>query len=812
MKPHTHIKRITIAASIIVSIFAAYIWCTTELPAPDHLRAEAARGNTRIVDRHGRLLYQVPKPDEGWQHPLQLHDMSLALQQATIAIEDRQFYHHPGIDIAGIARAAWTNLQQRAIVAGGSTITQQLARAFLLHPDEAHKRTLMRKIRETVLALKMEQAYAKDDILALYLNQAYYGGMRYGVESAARHYFGKPVHELDLAECALLAGLPQAPSDYNPFKNPQAALARQKHVLDAMVAAGYIQPTQAQAAKDEPLQFATTPEPLHAPHFVYYVLDQLEADYGAETIARGGYVITTTLDSNLQEAAQAILSRHIARLSTPHPDTPDHHVRNGAVVVLDADNGAIRAMVGSPNFYNTDIQGQVNAALAPRQPGSAIKPLTYAAALERGWTPATIIVDEPTSFPTRQGRPYIPENYNHTYQGDISLREALATSSNIAAVKVLHTIGIPALLDIATRLGIDSLDEHSGRYGLSLTLGSGEVTLLELTTAYTTFAHHGQAITSYAIGDPPSQSNEHVIAPQIAYLISDILADRYARMHTFGESSVLNIARPAAVKTGTTTNWRDAWTVGYTPNRVVGVWVGNADGRPMQSLSGAEGAGPIWHEVMVAAHYGLPPQPFEPPEGIVEVEICSDNGLMPQSDCTERRLERFVAGTEPHTADMVSERVEGTSQSQPGVAVRHAQDSSQRYSVTAKNSLVPELVPSTSSGNGPMKKESFDESIHQDQPPRVIIPADGAIFSLSPGIPPNRQQIVIRAHTPTQGKLTIFVDDTPLATIHRPPYQALYPLTPGTHHAMVEAQDIHGNTRRSEQVTFTVESSSESSQ
>ncbi|MEO7910743.1 MAG: transglycosylase domain-containing protein, partial [Roseiflexaceae bacterium] len=686
-----------------------YFWFSTDLPAPERLRDRAALGSTRILDRRGQLLYALPDPLSGQQRPIALQDIPLALRQATIAVEDAGFYQNPGVELSGILRAAWLDLQSGALVAGGSTITQQLARGFLLEPELAQQRTLDRKLREAVLALKLNAGYSKDDILALYLNQTYYGGMSYGVEAAARHYFGKPARDLDLAESALLAGLPQAPSRYNPLAERAAAQARQSDVLDAMANAGYLLPAEASRAKAEPLQFATentenrnssAPSSvrsvpsvaqngrMRAPHFVQYVLGLLDAQLGPEVVARGGLTVTTTLDVGLQDAAQELLRRQVLLLATPRDGGPDHRVRNGAVVVLDPSSGAILTMVGSPNFDDPASQGQVNAALARRQPGSAIKPLTYAAALERGWTPASTILDIPTTFQTREGRPYAPQNYDRAYHGPLALREALATSSNVAAVRVLDSIGIPALLDISKRLGITTLGDpgSSSRYGLSLTLGGGEVTPLELTAAFGAFANGGRKVTPYSIVSitnaqgfslidegrktkdersalvggssvpssivhRPSSEEQQVLSPQIAFLISDILSDRYARMHAFGTLSALDIDRPAAAKTGTTSDWRDNWTVGYTPDRVVGVWVGNADGQPMEAISGVSGAGPLWHDVMLAAHRGLPPRQFARPDGIVETMICAEGGLLPTPSCPATRRERFLVGSEPHQPD-----------------------------------------------------------------------------------------------------------------------------------------------------------------
>jgi 1A family penicillin-binding protein len=821
--------RTAIALALLLALLGGYLWFTTELPTADHLRAQAALGNTRILDREGRLLYSVPDPFAAHQRPVPLDDIPVALRQATIAIEDRSFFDNSGIDLRGIARAFWTNLRRGEVVAGGSTITQQLARTFLLDPRLAQQRTLERKLRETVLAFKLTLHYSKDDILAFYLNQTYYGGMNYGVEAAARHYFGKPVHDLDLAECALLAGLPQAPSHYNPLHNPAAAQARQAQVLTAMVHSGAIAPSQAAAARAEPLQFAGEQRTMHAPHFVYYVLDQLAAELGPDYVARGGLTITTTLDIDLQEAARDALYQQLALLAEPRDGQPDHEVHNGAVVVLDPASGDILAMVGSPDFYDATIQGQVNAALALRQPGSAMKPLTYAAALERGWTPASTVLDIPSSFTTASGQVYEPQNYDRRFRGPLSLREALATSSNVSAVRVLDAIGIPALLEMAERLGIRTLQQHSARYGLALTLGGGEVTLLELSAAYGAFATSGQQVVPRSIrsiassaGTPapevaPPAPGEQVLSPQIAYLISDILADPYARMAAFGVPSVLDIDRPAAVKTGTTTDWRDNWTMGYTPDRVVGVWVGNAGGEPMQAITGITGAGPVWHTVMLAAHRGLPQRPFARPDGIVEREICAEGGLLPTAACPATRLERFVAGTEPtrpddtHVQVAIDPRrdcriVGGAPADSDSTVLRTYRllpPEAEAWAVAAGVPRIPERVcpaaqPTAPAPELPRRRAAAPR-------PALVAPAPGAVFALNATIPPERQRIEIAARAGVAGaQVTLLVDNKVIAELDAPPYRTLWPLEPGEHRAHVEVRDGQGQVWRSEEIVFTV--------
>lgn len=832
---------------VLLVLGSGALWFSTELPTPEHLRARAALGSTRILDRRGQLLYELPEPLSGRQRPVSLDTIPLALRQATIAVEDASFYSNSGIDMRGIARAVWANLRSGAIVSGGSTITQQLARGFLLDPATARERSFSRKLREALLALKLTAAYSKDDILALYLNQSYYGGQSYGVEAAAQHFFGKPVRDLDLAECALLAGLPQAPSRYDPFAAREAALARQADVLDAMARAGYVSPAQAAAAKAEPLQFGGGDQSPRAPHFVNYVLDQLDARLGADVVARGGLTITTTLDADLNDAAQASLRRQIALLSTPRNGGPDHRVRNGAVLVLDPHDGAILAMVGSPQFNDTRSQGQVNATLALRQPGSAIKPLTYAAAFERGWTPASQILDVPSTFQTREGQQYTPQNYDRTFHGPLLLREALATSSNIGAVRLLDAIGVPALLNMAGRLGIDSLGDpaNAGRYGLALTLGGGEVTPLELTAAYATFANGGRRVVPFAVvaiadADGHSLIDEQAaakdrsaplsetslgVSPQIAYLISDILSDRYARMRAFGAQSVLDIDRPAAAKTGTTSDWRDNWTLGYTPDRAVGVWVGNADGQPMEAISGISGAGPVWHDVMMAAHKGLPPRPFERPDGIVERAICAEGGLLPGPNCPATRGERFLASNQPTQTDashiaIALDRDLGcrAPAGYPAARVvrrvfRLLPSEAEAWTIAAglpqpPRAQCPALAAAPTAEGAPAAAQNPPPAVPAG--PALLLPAPGATFVLSPGIPAERQRIELKARAGRDDAaiVTFLVDGQPLAALSGPPYRAFWQLAPGRHRAEVRVADAHGRETRSAPVEFVVETAS----
>nr|NIO69354.1 hypothetical protein [Anaerolineae bacterium] len=489
--------------------------------------------------------------------------------------------------------------------------------------------------------------YPKDTILEIYLNTIYYGNLAYGIEAAAQTYFGKTAADLSLAEAALLAGLPQSPAIYDPFTNPEAAKARQAIVLGLMAEEGYITPAQAEAARSEELQFVAQRTDIRAPHFVTYVRQLLEQKYGSAVLYQGGLQVYTTLDLRLQEIAERVAREQIAALA-------DKHATNAALVAIRPDSGEILAMLGSVDFFNPEIDGQVNVALRLRQPGSAIKPVTYVAAFEKGWTPATPIMDVPIEFPDG----YKPTNHDEKFHGLVLVRTALANSYNIPALKTLQYVGLPAFLEMAQRLGITTLNRPPEDYGLSLTLGGGDVTLLELTSAYAVFANggrrvppvavlrildkHGRVIEEY---HPPERPQ--VISPQHAYLITSILSDNEARTPDSDPNNVLKLSRPAAVKTGTTDGWRDNWTIGYTPDLVAGVWVGNSDNTPMAHILGVTGAGPLWHNFMEEALAGTPPRKFTSPGGIETIEICADSGTLPSQFCPRTKLEIFAAGQGP---------------------------------------------------------------------------------------------------------------------------------------------------------------------
>ncbi len=658
-----------------------YAWLLADLPAPDSLTERFVTPSVRIVDVHGRVLYDLVDDTYGRQISLPLEQIPLPLQQATIATEDKNFYSNPGVDMWGIIRAFWINLRGREVIAGGSTITQQVARTLLLSNEERAERTVRRKLRESWLAWRVARTFPKDDILAVYLNQMYYGGLAYGVEAAAQTYFGKPASQLTLAESALLAGLPQAPALYNPFVDPEAAKARQEIVLGLMLQADFITAVEHDLALREPLRYTAVPYPIRAPHFVMMVRQELDDLYTPEQLyASGGLTVRTTLDLDWQNEADTAVFQQLAYLNAPPSGAPSHNADSAALVALDPHSGAVKALVGSPNFFDHQIAGSINMALAPRQPGSALKPLIYASGMsptrENGtpFTPATLFYDVRTTFTTSKGESYVPVNFSRTEHGPVLLRTALASSLNIPAVAALDQLGVVPTLARLADLGVapPGLPED---YDLSFALGGGEVRLFDLTRAFGTLANGGWRVEPYLIEDIKTVAGEtlyahesavdkptavRVLDDRVAWLISDILSDDAARLISFGRHSLLNIGRPAAVKTGTTNDFRDNWTVGYTPELVVGVWVGNADQEPMRNATGVTGAAPIWHHFMrrvLDQADNRAASPFVQPPGLVQVEICSLSGQLPSDACPYTRQEWFISGTEPTQPDTLWRQV-----------------------------------------------------------------------------------------------------------------------------------------------------------
>lgn len=536
---------------------------------------------------------------------LALKDISPLVISATIAAEDAGFYSHPGIEPIAIARAIMINTSGEG-QSGASTITQQLVRQTVLTDEEGLERSFQRKIKEAVLAVQMTRVFSKDEILEEFLNQNYYGNRAYGIGAAALTYFGKSAKDLTLGEAALLAGLPQAPSVYDPFVVGSKARARQNIVLNLMLKQGMITDQEATAAKSVEIVLRPYKPPALAPHFVYYVKEYLEKMYPeTPNISAAGLKVYTTLDLRVQEAAEKVARERIDELRR-------QKATNASIVIMKPGTGEILAMVGSVDYNDTSIDGQVNVATRERQPGSSFKPITFATAFKKGWTPGTVVLDTYTAFPNPGQKAYTPKNYDGRDHGYVTVREALANSFNIPAVKAIQYAGVQETIDTAHDMGIQGLNRGLDWYGMSLTLGGGEVTLLDMTTAYSTFANEGIAVAAnpllrieqsgrgviYEIEDDPKSKGNHALDPRISYMITSILSDNRARTPAFGANSPLKTSFPSAAKTGTTDDNRDSWTLGYTPNLTVGVWVGNSNNAEMLKVTGAIGAAVIWNNMM----------------------------------------------------------------------------------------------------------------------------------------------------------------------------------------------------------------------
>ena len=556
-------------------------------PVPKTLESLMLQETVKIYDRNEELLFEILN-EKGRQSYIPMSEIPDDLKDAFLSIEDQRFYEHSGVDFAAILRAIWQNVSAGEIVSGGSTITQQVVRNIV---GVNKKRTIPQKIKESMLALKISKLFDKDEVFEIYLNSIYFGGLAYGVESASWQYFNKSAANLDLAESALLAGLPQAPNRYYPFKHFEKAKERQNDVLLAMLTNNKITEDEFNQALEEDLKLHhSSRRNKLAPHFVDFVTQSLREE-GKELPKE----IITTLDLGLQSRIENIIQFDLAFLTK-------FNIENGAVVVLDVKKGEILAMVGSRDYENAEIQGAVNVATSLRQPGSSIKPLVYSSAIEKGWSADTVILDEPVQFETAEGLPYSPKNFDLICRGEVTVAEALAQSLNVPAVKTLDYVGIDPFLRLAESFGINSFDQPAEHYGLSLALGSGEVRLLELSNAYSVFANEGKRASIRFLKSDEPIDYQTVIQPQTAKTISVILSSNELRMPAFGEENPLKFSFPVAAKTGTTRNFRDNWTLGYTDDYVVGVWVGNARGEVMEGVSGISGAGPIFYKIMNMLH------------------------------------------------------------------------------------------------------------------------------------------------------------------------------------------------------------------
>ncbi len=698
----------TLIGAAAGTAYVVYSEIADDLVPPDRIEdTQLLLGSSRIFDRNGEdgvLLFEYTRPHDGLRAPVRLHHVSQHLIDATVATEDSSFWTNEGINFRGLLRAAWENFGVGSSEflggSGGSSITQQLVKNVLIPVEERTGRTLDRvrgKLKETILAVELTNEYSKEQVLEWYLNSIFYGNFSYGIGAASQRYFGKPPADLSLAESAMLAGLPQAPSRYNPLVNIDGAKQRQRQVLDLMVRHGYISPAESKAAAAEELEFDSVQFEINAPHYVFYVGEQVErlcelerftppsGSGGCDNLMdNGGLRITTSLDFALQARAEVELRSAIAGFEA------STGARNGSLVTIEPVTGQILAMVGSRDFFDETIDGQVNLATAMHSPGSALKPLTYLTAFQvdpRTWHPATVLWDVPTEYEEADGTVFRPVNFDGQFHGPVTIRSALANSMNVPAFQVADRLGVGALLDTMHRMGITTMHDP-GAYGPSLTLGGGEVSLLDLTYAYAALANGGEMYghpsttmlpTGFRELDPVAvleirdadgrslykwsetgDAESRVVArPAQAFQITEILSDNDARSLLYGHDSLLQLDRPTAVKTGTAGApgrddvRRDYWTIGYTPQLAVGVWVGNADESPMSGGSSLQTAGVIWNRVMLAAHANLPVALFEEPDGmqralvyapaVAPLHMSAKATTELRNPCTSPREELFVS-------------------------------------------------------------------------------------------------------------------------------------------------------------------------
>lgn len=659
----------SIVGSIAVIVVATVFSST--LPSPSKLTNRQIQQSTKIYSKDGELLYSVYQDKN--RTLVKLDQISPHVLEATLAAEDGDFYEHTGLDIFGIIRSVYETVVLRN-KQGGSTLTQQIAKNALLSTD----RTLTRKIKDMVLALQIERAYNKDEILQIYLNEVTYVGTAYGVEAAAKTVFNKSAKDLTLAEGALIAGLPQSPGSYNPFSNPERAKNRQKYVLKLMHENGWIgkdgkhkriSDDEYKQAIEEQLVFNTIKGTIRAPHFVFYVLDLLRERYGDDMVQNGGLNVTTSIDLKMQDEFQKYVLDEVEK------DKKAYNVGNGSLVALDPKTRQVWAMIGSKDYFAKDIDGQFNVAISPnRQPGSSLKPFTYLTGFTKGYLASSVIYDVPTSFinpddPTH--KPYSPGNYgNWGFRGPIQVRYALANSVNVPAVKMLDLVGIPSMVKLARELGIVSLGYDPKVHWLALTLGGSSVKLLDLTNGFASLAAGGKYKDLHPILEVKDSNGKilekvndsggkQVVDEKFVYILTTILSDNDARTPAFGPRSALYFPKDkVAVKTGTSNDLKDNWTVGFTPEIAVGVWVGNNDNKPMSQISsGVTGAAPIWNKAINYYLKDHPNKEFPRPEGIKDEYIGVQSGMVPYED-EEKRLEYFVEGSEPKAKSPIYQKIE----------------------------------------------------------------------------------------------------------------------------------------------------------
>jgi penicillin-binding protein 1C len=720
----------TFLISLLLACFALIL---SFFPTRGQIMEYGKMTSLRIIDRHGTILREVLSSKDATSRYCKLEKISPWLVQATVASEDKRFFLHNGMDLFAVFRSMIQNLTRHRVISGGSTITQQLARNLLNSPS----RSIVYKIIEAYVAVNLELKLNKDEILELYFNYAPYGNQTYGIEAAAHLYLRKPAYDLSLAEAVFLASLPQAPSFYDPYRFPDRLEQRKDRIFQAMLENGMIDSVQLCIGRDSPIDIIDKDKNFLAPHFCEYVISSsdIKSDQKFSTIK-------TTLDYNLQKEMEKIVVNNIERLARAN-------VTNSSVIVIDNHTMEVLVYIGSKDFFDVCIDGEVDGVRSLRQPGSALKPFTYALALENECTAATLIPDMPTFEDTRGGD-YMPRNYDEKYHGMVRLRNALACSYNIPAVRVCGNYGPEMLLGLCQRVGLQSLDKSAVHYGVGLTLGNGEVTLLELTRAYSIFAHYGRylperiLLSTDSIMAAPARKVKKIIEPATAYIIMDIMSDNNARSPAFGLYSPLNMPFFCAVKTGTSKDYKDNWCIGFTDKYLVGVWVGNFDGSPMHQVSGITGAGPIFRDIMLFLHRHTESIKYPEPPGLSTCIICAESGELAGPHCTNTIAEIFAQGTEP--------------------------------SVTCRYHTC----------NKPLQDYSYlnavlDNDRSPDNELIICFPDDRDIFKIDPILRNEFQAITfqIKASCPLKD-VSWFVNDSNIGTVTKP-YTISWPLIPGEH-------------------------------
>ncbi|NOZ21429.1 MAG: penicillin-binding protein 1C [Planctomycetes bacterium] len=759
-------KRGLVLTGAFCILFLAYVYA---VPFPKELLSRKFVKSIEIVDREGRPLREVLSADSGRLRWKALAEISPLVAGATIAAEDARFRYHPGVDPFSILRAVWQNVAHGRRVSGASTITMQVVR--LVRP---RRRTLRAKLSEAVLALRLERVLTKDHILEEYLNRAPYGNQLFGIEAAAQMYFDKPARDLSLSEAAFLAGLPQGPTRLNPYRNLDGAMKRRNWILGRMYDCNFIDEMGRDRARRQPITLHPRRWRFRAPHFVDYVLACRDPGDGD-----GPTRIETTLDLRLQEKVQGIVREHLKGMK-------DRNVRNAAVVVIHNATGQIRSMVGSADFFDGRELGQNNGAVAPRPPGSTVKAFTYTLAFEQGMTPADIVADLPAHFETPEGD-YCPENYDGQTYGPTRLRAALANSLNISAVKVLSRVGVDALFLRMREMDFTHLTKPAQHYGLGLTLGSGEVTLLELCNGFATIARLGEWIPAVTLTAQNPQRPRRVFDPIACYQTIDILSDPLARIPAFGGSTPLNLPFRAAVKTGTSPNYRDNWTVGFTPEYTVGVWVGDFRNNPMQNVSGITGAGPIFRAVMMAIYENRQPTWYDAPPGVERCDVCSLSGMRPGPWCPSTVNEVFRAGTAPRHECTYHRRIRIDRTTGLRATAKCPVDDVIEKTIVC---LPPEYDAWARAGGVRTRlpepcQHGATEMASAPAQVRIVYPNPWDVFVIDPNIPPEYQTISLRAVTPQNAEsLQWFVDGAPVVS----PSDTLarWQLRPGEHTILVQ--------------------------